>query len=208
MCGIVGVRGHPQAAELTQLGLYSLQHRGQESVGIVVVDDSGEARANRSLGLVSDGLSHDEVVALRGGIAIGHTRYSTTGSSTIENAQPSLARFRGGHIALAHNGNITNASELRIALEDRGSIFSSTMDSEVLVHRLAMSSAEAPAEKMADALAGVEGAYCLLIIIGDTLLAARDPHGWRPLVLGTLDGATVVASETCALDIIGGSVRA
>jgi amidophosphoribosyltransferase len=180
-----------------------LQHRGQESAGIVVVDDTGQARAHRSLGLVSDGLGRDGVGTMNGAIAIGHTRYSTTGSSTIENAQPALARFRGGHVALAHNGNITNASELRIQLEDRGSIFSSTMDSEVLVHRLAMSNATDPAEKMADALAGVEGAYCLVVILGDTLLAVRDPHGWRPLVLGTLNGATVLASETCALDIMG-----
>jgi amidophosphoribosyltransferase len=203
MCGIVGVRGHPQAAELTRLGLYSLQHRGQESAGIVVVDDAGQARSVRALGLVSDGLDHDQVGALDGTVAIGHTRYSTTGSTTIENAQPALARFRGGHIALAHNGNITNATELRIELEERGSIFSSTMDSEVLVHRLAMSTSEPPAAKLADALRGVEGAYCVLVVIGDTMLAARDPRGWRPLVLGTLDGTTIVASETCALDIMG-----
>src|ERR1700728_3655875 len=203
MCGIVGVHGHPQAAELTRLGLYSLQHRGQESAGIVVIDDVGQAKSVRALGLVSDGLDHDQVGALDGSVAIGHTRYSTTGSSTIENAQPALARFRGGHIALAHNGNITNATELRLELEDRGSIFSSTMDSEVLVHRLAMSTSEPPAAKLADALRGVEGAYCVLVVIGDTLLAARDPRGWRPLVLGTLDGSTIVASETCALDIMG-----
>ena len=176
MCGIVGVRGHPQAAELTRLGLYSLQHRGQESAGIVVVDDTGQARSVRALGLVSDGLDHDQVGALDGTVAIGHTRYSTTGSTTIENAQPALVRFRGGHIALAHNGNITNATELRIELEDRGSIFSSTMDSEVLVHRLAMSTSEPPAAKLADALRGVEGAYCVLVVIGDTMLAAaRSP---------------------------------
>jgi len=203
MCGIVGIIGHPDAGELTRLGLYSLQHRGQESAGLVVIDDEGQAHARRALGLVSDGLGEGAAGGLDGRLAIGHTRYSTTGSTSIENAQPALARFRGGHIALAHNGNITNASELRIALEDRGSIFSSTMDSEVLVHRLAMSSAEAPADKLADALQGVEGAYCLIIAMGRTMLAARDPRGWRPLVLGTLDGATVVASETCALDIVG-----
>jgi len=203
MCGIVGICGHPDAGELTRLGLYSLQHRGQESAGLVVVDDTGQAHAHRALGLVSDGLDASAIGSLAGRMAIGHTRYSTTGSTTIENAQPALARFRGGHIALAHNGNITNASELRIALEDRGSIFSSTMDSEVLVHRLAMSSADGAADKLADALQGVEGAYCLLIAMGTTLIAARDPRGWRPLVLGTLDGASVIASETCALDIIG-----
>lgn len=202
MCGIVGIYGHPDAVELTRLGLYSLQHCGQESAGLVVVDDKGQAHAYRSLGLVADGLGKGGGI-VSGHIAIGHTRYSTTGSTTIENAQPALARFRGGHIALAHNGNITNASELRLALEERGSIFSSTMDSEVLVHWLAMSPAEIPADKLADALQGVEGAYCLVIAMGTAMLAARDPRGWRPLVLGTLDEATVIASETCALDIMG-----
>jgi amidophosphoribosyltransferase len=155
------------------------------------------------MGLVSEGFSDDEMRAMRGPIAIGHTRYSTAGSSTIENAQPVLARSRGGHIALAHNGNLTNATELRMALEAGGSIFSSTMDSEVLVHRLARSTASAPEERLADALRGVEGAYCLLVLIGDTMLAARDPRGWRPLVLGRLGDAVVAASETCALDIVG-----
>lgn len=203
MCGIVGIFGHPDAVQLTRLGLYSLQHRGQESAGVVVVDGHGHATAYRALGLVSDGLDEGAVGRFGGDIAIGHTRYSTTGSTTIENAQPALARFRGGHIALAHNGNITNATELRIALEERGSIFSSTMDSEVLVHRLAMSAGATPADKLAEALQGVEGAYCLLIVMGRTMLAARDPRGWRPLVLGSLDDATVIASETCALDIMG-----
>jgi amidophosphoribosyltransferase len=192
---------------MVHLGLYSLQHRGQESAGIVAIDDDGNARAARTMGLVSDGFPGTTVESLDGGLAIGHTRYSTAGSSTIENAQPVLARFRGGHIALAHNGNLTNATELRRELEDQGSIFTSTMDSEVLVHRLAKSSAEAPEWKLAEALQGVEGAYSLLVVIGDTLLAARDPRGWRPLVLGqTADGAFVAGSESCALDIIGATV--
>ena len=203
MCGIFGIRGHRDAASLAHLGLYSLQHRGQESAGIVAVSEEGTARAARGMGLVSEGFSDDEMRAMRGPIAIGHTRYSTAGSSTIENAQPVLARSRGGHIALAHNGNLTNATELRMALEAGGSIFSSTMDSEVLVHRLARSTASAPEERLADALRGVEGAYCLLVLIGDTMLAARDPRGWRPLVLGRLGDAIVAASETCALDIVG-----
>lgn len=203
MCGIFGLRGHPDAAAVVQLGLYSLQHRGQESAGIVSVDGNMQAHQVRTMGLVSDGLAPEELVTLAGAVAIGHTRYSTAGSSTIENAQPVLARFRGGHIALAHNGNITNATELRRALEDQGSIFSSTMDSEVLVHRLAKSASERPEEKLADALAGVEGAYCLVLMIGDTLLAARDPRGWRPLVMGRLGDAVVFASESCALDIVG-----
>jgi amidophosphoribosyltransferase len=204
MCGIFGIQGAANAAAVAHLGLYSLQHRGQESAGIVAVDAEGGARVARKMGLVSDGFDGTTVGALDGDLAIGHTRYSTAGSSTIENAQPVLVRFRGGHIALAHNGNLTNATELRRDLENDGSIFSSTMDSEVLVHRLAKASADAPEWKLADALQGVEGAYSLLVVIGRTLLAARDPRGWRPLVLGrTPDGAIAAASETCALDIIG-----
>jgi amidophosphoribosyltransferase len=184
MCGIFGIYGHENAAAMAHLGLYSLQHRGQESSGIVAVDRELGARAIKSMGLVSEGVSAPDVHSLPGDIAIGHTRYSTAGSSTIENAQPVLARFRDGHIGLAHNGNLTNASELRRELEDGGSIFTSTMDSEVLVHRLARSSSIKPEDRLADALTGVVGAYCLVVVIGDTLLAARDPRGWRPLVMG------------------------
>ena len=200
MCGIFGVHGHPEAVNLTHLGLYSLQHRGQESFGIVSVDGQGGSHAVRSMGLVSDVPGADEA---RDPVAIGHTRYSTAGSSTIENAQPVLVRSRGGHIGLAHNGNLINAAELRIELEESGSIFGSTMDSEVVVHRLARSAATSPSERLADALQGVDGAYSLVVILGDTLLAARDPRGWRPLVMGRLDGAVLFASETCALDIVG-----
>ncbi len=203
MCGIFGVRDHPDAAQVAHLGLYSLQHRGQESAGIVAVDDQGSARAIRALGLVSESFDPSQLRSLTGDIAIGHTRYSTAGSSTIENAQPVLARFRGGHISLAHNGNLTNATELRRELENEGSIFASTMDSEVIVHRLAKSPAESPEAKLADALQGVEGAYSLIVLIGNTLVAARDPRGWRPLVMGRIGDATVFASETCALDIVG-----
>jgi amidophosphoribosyltransferase len=155
------------------------------------------------MGLVSEGLSSGEIDRMRGEVAIGHTRYSTAGSSTIENAQPVLARFRDGHIALAHNGNLTNATEMRRELEDAGSIFTSTMDSEVLVHRIARSASTTPEGKLADALQNVEGAYSLVVTIGDTLLAARDPRGWRPLVMGKLAGSYVFASESCALDIVG-----
>ena len=203
MCGIFGVRGLQDAGALVHLGLYSLQHRGQESAGIVAVDEDGQARAVRSMGLVSEGLRTDATSGLRGMLAIGHTRYSTAGSSTIENAQPVLARFRDGHIALAHNGNIVNATELRRELEDQGAIFSGSMDSEILVHRIARSRCERPEDKLAEALKGVEGAYCLVVTIGDTLLAARDPRGWRPLVMGKLGDGYVIASETCALDIVG-----
>lgn len=206
MCGIFGVFGRERAAELTHLGLYSLQHRGQESAGIVAVDKTGTAHGVRKMGLVAAGLSTDELEALSGRLAIGHTRYSTAGSSSIDNAQPSLARFKGGHIALAHNGNLTNATELRKELEDQGSIFSSSMDSEVIVHRLARASARTPEERLAQALLGVDGAFSLLVVIGETMLAARDPRGWRPLVIGKLGDATVIASETCALDICGATL--
>ena len=201
MCGIFGVRGHPDAVALTKLGLFALQHRGQESAGIVAVE-GGAARGVRSMGLVSD-MPLAQLDALHGTLAIGHTRYSTAGSSTIENAQPVLVSSRGGHIALAHNGNITNAGELRVDLEDLGSIFSSSMDSEVVVHRLARSLAESPEGRLADALRGVEGAFSIVMALGDTLLAVRDPRGWRPLVMGRLNDAPVFASETCALDIVG-----
>lgn len=206
MCGIFGISGHADAAAMTHLGLYSLQHRGQESAGIVAVDD-GEVHAIRAMGLVSDQFSPERMSALTGSVAMGHTRYSTAGSSSIENAQPALVRFKGGHIALAHNGNLTNALEIRAALENDGSIFSSSADSEVVVHRLAKARAERPEQKLAEALDGIEGAYSLLVIIGDTLVAARDPMGWRPLVMGRLGDAVVFASETCALDIVGATIE-
>jgi amidophosphoribosyltransferase len=174
----------------------------QESAGIVAVDERGDARGVRSMGLVSD-MPIPQLDALHGTMAIGHTRYSTAGSSTIENAQPVLVSSRGGHISLAHNGNLVNAGELRVELEELGSIFASSMDSEVIVHRLARSTATKPEERLADALRGVEGAYSILIMLGETLLAARDPRGWRPLVMGRLDASPVLGSETCALDIVG-----
>ncbi|HEU6451107.1 MAG TPA: amidophosphoribosyltransferase [Gemmatimonadaceae bacterium] len=203
MCGIVGVRGTPDAAAIAHLGLYSLQHRGQESAGIVVADDNGTARAIRGMGLVSEALEPEALAELNGELAIGHTRYSTTGSSTLDNAQPVLVRFRGGYITLAHNGNIVNATELRRELESKGSIFSSTMDSEILVHRMARSTSDVPEERLAQALDGVEGAYSLLVASGDALMAVRDPRGWRPLCIGTVGDAVVFASETCALDMVG-----
>src|SRR5579884_919724 len=205
MCGIFGVHGHPDAAHIAQLGLYSLQHRGQESVGVVSIDGHATARAVRSMGTLSDTFAQ-ELAKVPGISAVGHTRYSTAGSSAIENAQPVVARSKGGYITLAHNGNLTNAAELRMELEDNGSIFASTSDSEVIVHRLARSTAPAPADRLADALSGVEGAYSLIVAMGDTLLAARDPRGWRPLAMGKLGDAIVFASETCALDIIGATI--
>lgn len=207
MCGIFGVYGHKDAAALTQLGLYSLQHRGQESAGIVAVDENGHGRVSRAMGLVSEGFGDAEMASLRGPIAIGHTRYSTAGASAIENAQPILARVRRSHIALAHNGNLTNAVELRRELEEEGAIFSSTMDSEVIVHRIARAQGESPEARVAEALAGVEGAYCLLVVLDETVVVTRDPHGWRPLVMGRIADSVVFASETCALDIVGATIE-
>jgi amidophosphoribosyltransferase len=207
MCGIFGVWGHQRAAALTHLGLYSLQHRGQESAGIVGVGPDGVARAVRKMGLVSEGFAASDVENLHGSVAMGHTRYSTAGSSTLDNAQPILSRFREGHLALAHNGNLVNAIEVRRDLEDRGSIFSSSMDSEVLVHLMARSSSTKPENRLADAMSRVDGAFSLLVIVGNTLMAARDPRGWRPLVMGRLGDAYVFASETCALDIVGATVE-
>jgi amidophosphoribosyltransferase len=202
MCGIFGVHGHPDATHIAQLGLYSLQHRGQESVGVVSIDDAGQARAVRRMGTLSDTLSQ-ELAKIPGTSAVGHTRYSTAGSSTIDNAQPVVARSKGGFITLAHNGNLINAAEVRHELEDKGSIFASTNDSEVIVHELARSTAPTPALRLADALKRVDGAYSLIVAMGNTLLAARDPRGWRPLAMGRLGDAVVFASETCALDIVG-----
>jgi amidophosphoribosyltransferase len=206
MCGIFGVRGHPEAVRLTQLGLYALQHRGQESVGVVSVNDAGEAHAVRAMGTLSDAVG-EQLGRVPGSMAVGHTRYSTAGSSSIENAQPVLARSRRGFISLAHNGNLTNAGELRMELEDQGAIFASTMDSEVIVHRLARSTADRPEERLAEALQGVEGAYSLIVTLGDTILFARDPRGWRPLMFGRLGDAPVAASESCALDIVGATTE-
>jgi amidophosphoribosyltransferase len=205
MCGIFGIHNHAKAAEVTHLGLYALQHRGQESAGVVAVDGAN-ARNLKRMGLVSEGFTPAEMEMMTGNIAIGHTRYSTAGSSTIENAQPVLARFRDGYVALAHNGNLTNATEMRHELEESGAIFSSTMDSEVLVHRIARSRAAKPEERLAESLQGVEGAYSLVVVMGETLLAARDPRGWRPLIMGKLNGSTVFASESCALDLLGAEV--
>jgi amidophosphoribosyltransferase len=154
------------------------------------------------MGTLNDAFGQ-ELAKVPGTSAVGHTRYSTAGSSTIENAQPVMARSRGGFITLAHNGNLVNAGELRVKLEEEGSIFASNSDSEVVVHLLARSSDGTPAQRLAEALRNVDGAYSLIVAIGDTLLAARDPRGWRPLAMGQLGDAVVFASETCALDIIG-----
>src|SRR5690349_21358701 len=206
MCGIVGVTGVPDAARVAYLGLYSLQHRGQESAGMVVVNGEGVARSHRGMGLVSDLFSERVLSELPGDVAIGHTRYSTAGTSVLANAQPMLAGYREGPLALAHNGNLTNAVQLRSDLVAKGSLFQSSSDSEVLVHLIARSEAREPEDQLLDALERVEGAYSLLITVGRTLFAIVDPRGFRPLALGRLGRGWVVASETCALDITGATL--
>ena len=206
MCGIMGVTGVSDAARQVYLGLYSLQHRGQEAAGIVAVDGEGVARSHRGMGLVSDAFNETVLSGLPGDVAIGHTRYSTAGTSVLANAQPMLARYREGPLALAHNGNLTNAVQLRADLVHKGSIFQSSSDTEVLLHLIARSEAREPEDQLLDALERVEGAYSLLITIGRTLYAVVDPRGFRPLALGRLQDGWVVASETCALDIVGATL--
>jgi len=203
MCGIIGVSNHAEASRLAYLGLYALQHRGQESAGIVSVDEAGVARTHRGMGLVSDVFSEGVMDSFEGSTAIGHTRYSTAGSSILANSQPVLVRYRSGTLALGHNGNLTNAAELRRELVDGGSIFQSTMDSEILVHLIARSRHRDPADQIREALGRVEGAYSLVITVNQVMFAIVDPRGFRPLLLGKVGDASVVASESCALDIVG-----
>jgi len=201
-CGIFGILGRPEAANLTYLGLYALQHRGQESAGIVVSD--GESlHLERGMGHVAEVFTEARLRRLgKGTLAIGHVRYSTAGSSQLKNAQPIMAAYRHGGVALGHNGNLVNAHLLRAELERRGSIFSSTTDSEVIVHLIARSSSDDLVEAAAEALGPVSGAYSLVVMNETELLGIRDPHGFRPLSLGRLKDAWVLASESCAFDLI------
>jgi len=207
MCGVIGAAGVPDAARVAYLGLYSLQHRGQESAGVVAVDGAGVARAHRGMGLVSDVFGETVLSSLPGDVAIGHTRYSTAGSSVLANAQPILAGYHEGPLALAHNGNLTNAETLRSDLVAKGSIFQTSSDSEVLIHLIARSEAREPEDQLLDALERVEGAYSLVVTVGRTLYAIVDPRGFRPLWLGKLGDGYVVASETCAFDLIGATIE-
>ncbi len=202
-CGVFGIFGDDHAAERVYFGLYALQHRGQESAGIVTSD--GEClRQKRGMGLVSQVFTTEDVHdTLVGRSAIGHNRYSTTGSSDITNAQPIAVQFKRGQIAAAHNGNLVNSAELRAAMEEAGSIFQTTTDSEVVVHLIARSRKKTSGEMVLDALQQVEGSFSFVFLTPTELIAARDPHGFRPLCLGRLGDATVVASESCALDIMG-----
>jgi amidophosphoribosyltransferase len=200
-CGVFGVYQHPEAANLAYLGLYAQQHRGQESAGIV--SSNGKSLiSHRGMGLVADVFNNTIITKLEGTSAIGHNRYSTTGSTTINNCQPLVVEYARGGLALAHNGNLVNFQELRERLESNGSIFQSSSDSEVMIHLIAASHAPTLPERVAEALAQVRGAYSLVVLTESSLIAVRDPHGFRPLVLGRLNNATIVASETCALDLV------
>lgn len=204
-CGVFAVYGHSEAANITYLGLHALQHRGQESAGIVT-SDGEQVYAHRAMGLVQDAFSAEQLQKLPGRSAIGHVRYSTAGGSHLRNAQPFAVDYARGSLAVCHNGNLTNADEVRAELEAQGSIFSSTSDTEVLVHLVARSKEIAFEDRIVDALSRVQGAYSLLFLTDDTIVAARDPRGLRPLCLGILPSrkdAHVVASEPIAFDLIG-----
>ena len=203
-CGVFGIFGHPDAGALTVLGLHALQHRGQEAAGIVTYD-KGQFVAERHPGLVGDIFGNNSAHAanLKGSFAIGHNRYSTAGGSAMRNIQPLFADLTGGGIAIAHNGNLTNARALRAGLVQEGAIFQSTSDTEVIIHLTARSAFGPVVDKLIDALKQVEGAYSLVALTAKKLIGVRDPWGVRPLVLGRLEGAPILASESCALDIIG-----
>jgi amidophosphoribosyltransferase len=208
-CGVVAIYGHPEASKLAYLSLYALQHRGQESAGIAA--SNGERlQLHKAMGLVSDIFTADALARVPGSLAIGHTRYSTTGDSALLNAQPIMVECGKGKLAIAHNGNITNALEIRHHLERQGSIFQTTSDTEVVVHLIARSREETLAEAMADSLRRIEGAFSLVMLTPDRVFAARDPRGFRPLAMGRIPGQAahrpdtiVFASETCAFDLIG-----
>src|ERR1700748_2987389 len=202
-CGVFGVFGHPDAAAITALGLHALQHRGQEAAGIVTFDSS-RFHSERRLGLVGDTFSRREVIErLPGNAAIGHTRYSTTGGTILRNVQPLFAELNAGGFAVGHNGNLTNGLTLRRDLVRNGAMMQSTTDTEVILHLVAQSKRNHFIDRFIEALRTIEGAYSLVSLTNKKLVGARDPLGIRPLVLGDFEGCPVLASETCALDIIG-----
>src|SRR3954453_23250121 len=201
MCGVIGVFGHPEAANLAYLGLYALQHRGQESAGIVATDGE-KLRAAREMGHVNDIFTADRLKDLPGFAAIGHVRYSTAGDSSKKNAQPLAVDYAGGSVAVGHNGNHVNAIEMREKLEAEGSIFSTTSDTEVIVHLIARSRERTLPERAADALRQVRGAYSLVFLTENALVAVRDPMGFRPLVLGKAKDTWVVSSESSAFELL------
>ena len=202
-CGVFGVWGHPDAAAITALGLHALQHRGQEACGIVTYDGD-QFHSERRMGLVGDHFNSSKVIdRLKGGVAIGHVRYSTSGGTVLRNVQPLFADLASGGFALAHNGNVTNAYGLRRELIRDGAIFQSTSDTEVILHLMARAQGRRVVERFIEALRQIEGAYGLVNLANGTLIGARDPIGIRPLLIGKLDNAYILASETCALDIVG-----
>ena len=203
-CAVCGVYGHPEAAKLAYLSLYALQHRGQESAGIVS-SDGQRLHTHRQMGLVQDVFQPNVLAGLKGSLAIGHTRYSTAGDTSLANAQPIVIDCNKGPLAVGHNGNLTNAQECRRRLEHRGSIFQTTSDTEVIVHMVARSAARNLSGALTDALLQVEGAFSLVVLTRDELWAIRDPRGFRPLALGRLGDAWLVASETAAFDLVGGT---
>jgi amidophosphoribosyltransferase len=200
-CGVFGIFGHANAAELTYYGLYALQHRGQESAGIVTNDD-GKFHEHKGMGLVSRIFTPEILEGLKGDCAIGHTRYSTTGSSHIRNAQPLTGNCRLGQIAIAHNGNLTNADQVRDELEAQGLMFQTTVDSEIVLNLLAQPTLGGQENNLLETVRRIEGAYSLAILTENELIGVRDPYGFRPLSIGKVDGAYVLASETCAFDLI------
>jgi amidophosphoribosyltransferase len=201
-CGVFGVLDHPEAANLTYLGLYALQHRGQESTGIISTDGTN-FNNHRGMGLVSDVYQKEDIAKLEGRIAIGHVRYSTAGDLGLRNCQPFMYQYAHGGIAMCHNGNIVNAESLRKDLEKDGSIFQSTSDTEVIIHLLAKSGGNSTRERLTDAARQLKGGFSVLLMTETRLFGVRDPNGIRPLVLGKLDGSWVMASETCAFDLVG-----
>lgn len=201
-CGVFGIFNHELAIDITYLGLYSLQHRGEESCGIAV-SDGRRIRQLTGMGLVSDVLGKKKLQGLKGKRAIGHVRYSTTGSSILRNAQPFVINHNKFSVSIAHNGNLTNAVKLRKKLEEAGAIFQTTMDSEIVLHLLVRSKKEPIQNRLIDALEQCEGAFTMLFLTEDKLIGLRDPNGFRPLCLGEKDGSYVLASETCSLDLIG-----
>ena len=202
-CGVMGVVGVGNAAEIAALGLHALQHRGQEATGVVACDDQGTFRVAKGIGLVADVYRGDTLATLAGSLAIGHNRYSTAGGLTLENTQPLRVVYRGGPLALAHNGNLTNARVVRQGLEESGSIFQTTLDTEIFLHLLALAATDDVEEALTEAARQVEGAYSLVVLTRESVIALRDPHGFRPLCIGRLGDGYVVASETCALDLVG-----
>ena len=200
-CGVFGIYNHPKAAELTYFGLYALQHRGQESAGIVTCDGD-KFRSQLGMGLVSQVFKGDTLEKLPGTMAVGHTRYSTTGSSELRNAQPLTMDCKRGQIAIAHNGNLTNAAQLRDELESRGSIFQTTVDSEIILHLLAQPPESSDTNTLISTVRRIEGAFSLVIMTENELIGVRDPHGFRPLSIGKVGESWVLASETCAFDLI------